>query len=249
MNWSNAQKTIILIVAVVGVLSLALAAWGVAAWGFARAKASDKPGNIAVSGSAEVTAVPDVACVSLGVVTRDPKAEVAAKSNADRTARVIEAVRKHGVEQRDIKTSHYSLQREVDYDSSPPKFLGYKASSQIRVETKDIAGVGKLIDAAVAAGANSVNGVSFDVENKSALRDKALSLASKRAREKANAMATALGVRLGRPVWASDSVSTYYNRNVVFDVSPMSPEPRASTPIAPGETTISADVTLKYAMK
>ena len=249
MNWSNAQKAIILIVAVVGVLSLALGAWGVAAWGFARARASDKPGNIAVSGSAEVTAVPDVACVSLGVVTRDPKAEVAAKSNADKTARVMEAIRKHGVEERDIKTSDYSLQQEVDYDSSPPKFLGYNASSQIRVKTKDIAGVGKLVDAAIAAGANSVNGISFDVENKSALRDKALSLASKRAREKAKVMATALGVRLGRPVWASDSVSTYDSRNVRLYSTDPPGVADSMTLVAPGETTISADVAVKYAVK
>ena len=136
----------------------------------------------------------------------------------------------------------------MNWEKNPPTITGYSASNTVSVRTKDMGKIGDLIDAAIAAGANNVQGVRFDVEDKRKLRQKALALAVKKAEGKAEAIAEALGGRLGPAISASESVNEYapYSRNyeVAAKVAVM-----PSTPIAPGETSVSAQVNVVYSIR
>lgn len=248
MTLSSTQKAVLVFLVLVLLASLTVAAWGVAKWGFARSAASDTTRGITVSDSAEVKAQPDTAFITFGVTNKSKNANVAARENAATSTSVIAAIAKAGIPKSDIKTIDYSLEPQMDWEKSPPKVVGYSASNTVSVRTKDMGKIGALIDAAIAAGANNVQGVRFDVEDKRKLRQKALALAVKKAEGKAQAIAEALGAKLGPAISASESVDEYapYSRNyrakASFAASP-------STPISPGETSVSAQVKVVYSVR
>jgi len=248
MNWTPFQRAVLGFVVVVCVVSIAVAAWGVAKWGFARASA-DVPGRgITVSDSAEARAKPDVAYVTLGVVTKARDAGAAARSNAAKTSAVIGAIVRLGIPKSGIKTVDYSLDPEMDYNKDPSPIVGYAATNSISVKLTELDRIGALVDTAVGAGANTVRSVSFDVQDKSKLREKAIAEAVKKAEGKAPAIAGALGVRLGKAVSASEEVSFY--RLGEANYAPMGLARKvARTPLEPGLTKVSAQVRVVYAIQ
>lgn len=251
MTLSTAQKTILAILVAAALLSFTVAALAVAKWGFARSNRNETAAGITVTDSAQVKAPPDVAFVTFGLVVKNRNAKAAAQVNANRTSTVVAAVGKAGVPKADIQTIHYSIQPEQDWGSTPPKIAGYTASNSVRVRTKDLAKLGGLIDAAIAAGANNVQGISFDIEDKRALRQKALGLAVKKAENKARAIAQAVGGKLGPALSASESVNEYvpYSRNDYLDAERVASRPRMRTPVEPGETSVTAQVKVVYSIR
>ncbi len=250
MNLSPAQKSLIVVVAVVCVLSIAVAAWAVAAWGFSRAKTNTSTRGITVSDSAEVKADPDVAYVTLGVVTKNKDAGQAARVNADKTAAIVAAVTKMGLPKSGMKTVDYSLQPEYDYNRDPSPIVGYTASNAVSIRTTELAEIGKLIDAAIRAGANNVKNVSFDVQDKTKLRQRALAEAVKKADGKARTIAEAMGARIAGPLSASEYVDfyqpSYSNYRMLREASSVEAAP---TPISAGKTKVSAQVKIVYSIK
>jgi uncharacterized protein YggE len=249
MTLTNTQKALLSILVVVLALSLIAAAWGVARWGFARSSKPDVARGITVSDTAEVKVQPDTAFITFGVVVRDRVAKLAAQENARRSSAVVAAIAKAGIPKSDIKTVDYSLEPQMNWDTNPPKITGYSASNTVSVRTKDMGKIGDLIDAAIAAGANNVQGVRFDVEDKRKLRQKALVLAVKKAEGKAQAIAEALGGKLGPAISASESIDEYapYSRNYAMAYKMSAPEAR--TPISPGEASVSARVKVVYSIR
>jgi len=200
--------------------------------------------GITVTGSADAAGKPDVAYVTLGVTTEDKVAATAARDNASQTAAVIEAIVKSGVTKDNIQTSQYSVSPIVNYESNPPVTTGYRVSNQVRATVRDLDRVGGLIDAAMTAGANVVRGVTFDIENPNALRQQALVAAMKSANADAVLIAQTLGVKLGRPTSAS-MVGPVGPRP--YDM-PMMKMDAVSTPIVPGNVTVSASITVVYSI-
>ncbi len=252
MNWSPFQRAVLAIVVVVCVVSISVAAWAVARWGFARAGA-DVPGRgITVSDRAEVKAKPDVAYVTLGVVTKARDAASAAKANAEKTGAVIDAMAKLGIGKSGIKTVDYSLDPEYDYDKDPSPIVGYTASNSISLKVTQLDRIGTVVDAGIAAGANTVRTVSFDVLDKTKLRQQALAEAIKNAEGKANAIARSLGTKLGEPLSASEDISFYgsagMNYAPLYKAAKLMPS-RARTPLEPGLTKVSAQVKVVYGIR
>jgi uncharacterized protein YggE len=202
-----------------------------------------------VSDSAQVKAQPDTAFVTFGVVSKDKNARTAARANAAKTSAVLAAITNAGIKRSDVKTIDYSLDPEVDYDKQPTVIVGYSASNTVSVRTKDLAKLGDLVDAAVSAGANNVQGVRFTIEDQRKLRQKALALAVKKAESKARAIAGALGARLGPATSASESIDEYtpYSRNMVMARPAL--RAKAATPISPGEVSVSAEVKVVYSIR
>src|SRR5207237_8110022 len=111
-----------------------------------------------ISATGEVTRVPDVAIISAGVVTRSPTATGAIQDAADRMARVLAALKRSGIQDRDIQTSSVSLNPEYRYvENQPPQLTGYTASNQLTVRFRDIRSSGRILDALVGEGANQLN--------------------------------------------------------------------------------------------
>lgn len=205
--------------------------------------AQDDMSGVVVTGTAEVKAQPDIAHVTFGVTTEAADANEAARTNAQRTQAVIDAIIRFGVPRANIETVQYSVNPIQDYKASPPTTVGYRVSNQVRVKLTDIPRIGALIDAAIRAGANDVQGVTFTVENDQAIRQEAIVQAIRNAQAKAKVIADTLGIRLGQVTYVSESFGGI-PRPLQFGVARADVE----TPIVPGQVDITATVTIAYAI-
>lgn len=201
--------------------------------------------GISVSETAQIQAKPDLATVSFGVITEAADPAGSAQANSSATNAVISAITAFGIPRRDIETIQYSISPIIDYKPSPPVTTGYRVSNTVSVKIRDLNKIGSLIDIAVKAGANNVQGVNFSIENPEPQRSKALIKAISLARKKAQLMASALGVRLGRVLSASESVGIQPRPYI----GPMYAKTEAApTPIIPGDVEISATVSITYSI-
>jgi uncharacterized protein YggE len=209
----------------------------------------EQPRTITVMGYGEVKASPDLAFLELAVETTAETAARATTENARRTTAVIEALKSKIGQQDKVTTTGYSLQphyanRRPGSDA-PPEISGYIASNRVRVESRDLSKVGDLIDAAIAAGANRTDVLSFTLENRAPHLREALREAGAEAKAQAESIATALGVELGEVQSASTAgvpmpVPMYRERMMAMQAADV------STPVEPGEVEVSATLTVTY---
>lgn len=210
--------------------------------------APQAPRTIRVSAVGEVQVTPDQAALDLAVETLASTARAAGEENARRMERVIQALVAAGVPRADIATRNYSIYPEYEpvEGGEAPRVRGYRVNNTVSVETRDLARVGPLIDAALAAGANRVDGVRFSLSNPQAAGNRALRQAVEQARASAETMAAALGVRLGRVLDASTGVEPPVFPMPRFEAADMAMRAAAPTPIQPGEQTVRATATLVF---
>lgn len=217
---------------------------------------TDPPeGAITVMGRGEVRVLPDLAVVSLGVQSRAQKLAAALSENRHKMDAVLASLRRSGVAEREIRSGGYFVEpmTRAPLTGSPGASeaervepQGYRVTHMVTVRTQEVQKLGPLIDGAMAAGANQVLGVSFVLEQDQEARARALALAARQARAKAEALAAALEQRLG-PVSAVQEE---------YGVMPPAEMPKStfaaavqSTPITPGEVTVSAAVTVVYKLR
>jgi uncharacterized protein len=156
--------------------------------------------SVSVTGEAIIVAAPDQAQIDIGVITQAQTSQAAAKENAQRVSAVITALKQAMGSEADIKTISYSLNPDYRYPSEggQPAIVGYTASNIVQVKTNRLEEVGKIIDAAMAAGANTIYGLQFILKNKDAVVAQALRQAAISAESKAEALASALGLKILR---------------------------------------------------
>ena len=133
--------------------------------------ATDTPPEhtISVTGSGKVTVVPDMATISLGVVTEKSTAKAARDAAAAAMTKVVAAIKKLGIDDKDIQTSSVSLGPVYDYpQNATPKIRGYQLQNIVTVTVRKLDVMSDVLDDAVTAGASSVNGISFDVADRAA---------------------------------------------------------------------------------
>ncbi len=205
--------------------------------------------TISVSGHGEVDIEPDVALVSLAVETVHERADAAVSENAERSDRVVQAIKQHLGDGDRVSTTGFSLQPRYEHrDGSPePRITGYVASNSVRVETKRTDGIGKIVDAAIRVGANRVDQLEFTAENPEPARLEALSRAGKHAKAQAASIAAALGVGLGKVQSVSSSgpmpvYAKHYDGMARMAMAEAVP----ATPIEAGQVRVSADVSVVY---
>ena len=165
-----------------------------------QAQPTDKrtgPPSVTASGEAVITVEPDQAEIDIGVVTQAKNAPDAARENADRLARVVAEIKKTLGKGDEVKTASYSLNPNYRYpQGGKPELVGYTATNILRIRTGTLTNVGKLIDSAMQAGANTIQRLLFNLKDEQAAQLQALRLASLKAKTKAEAMAEALGFRV-----------------------------------------------------
>jgi hypothetical protein len=180
----------------------------------AHAQAQPQPaGAQAVSGTrldivatGEVTRVPDVARISAGVVSQAQSASEAIRLNSTRMTAVRDALRRAGIQDRDIQTSSISLQPDYRYaENQPPQLTGYRASNEVTIRFRDIAQTGRILDALVAQGANQLNGPMLEIDRPEAALDEARLAALTNARARAEIYARSLGMRVVRVLSVSEA--------------------------------------------
>lgn len=206
--------------------------------------AGTAPPLITVTGEAAVNRAPDQATLSIGVTTQaETAAEALAQNSAAMTA-VIDRLKAAGIEDRDLQTQGLSVNPNwTGYDSSisGSRIDGYTATNILSVRVAALETLGEVLDAAVADGANTLNGLSFGLADPRPAMDEARRLAVADALAKATLLAEAAGVKLGDIVTISEGggyggpMPTYK-----AEAAPM------SVPIQEGEVSQSASVTIVW---
>jgi len=158
-----------------------------------------------VAATGEVTRAPDVAIISAGVQTLQPTATAAIEENAARMERVRAALKRAGIEDRDIQTSSINLNPEYHYDQNrPPRLTGYRATNTVNVKFRDLKRTGAILDALVAEGANQINGPNLSIDKPESALDEARIKAIANGRARADLYARALGMRVVRLISVSE---------------------------------------------
>lgn len=190
---------------------------------------------------------PDMATINLGVTTEGQTAQAALAENARRMTALTQALRRAGIAERDIQTSNVSVYPQQQYrENQQPLITGYQANNTVTAKVRNIDNTGRVIDAAVGAGGNTVNGVYFSYQDPDRQLDAARRDAIEEARRRAELYANALNMRVARVVAVQEGGGGYPPVPMPVAVR-MEAAQDASTPIAPGqiETRVSVSVTFE----
>ena len=224
---------------VAGVLAAAVAFAGVGRPESAHGSAQDTR-SVTVTGTASVQAVPDKAAFSAGVSTNAATAQAALAANAAKAAHVLDALRSAGVAKGDLQTQDVSVSPRWN-DRGEQE--GFTAHSSVQVHVQNARRAGRLIDAAVAAGASETSGPSFDSGDRDALYRGALKDAFAEARLKAATLAGEAGASLGRVLRIEESPAT--PGPVPYEMRAMAD---TATPVEPGKQKVQASVTVTFSL-
>jgi len=191
---------------------------------------------------------PDMAIINLGVTTEGETAAAALAENARRMTALTAALRRAGIAERDIQTSNVSVYPQQVYgEGQAPRITGYQANNSVTAKVRRIDNTGRVIDAAVGAGGNTVNGVSFSHADPDAQLDVARRDAIAEARRRAELYASALGLRVNRIVSVSEGGGGYQPMPIAVERFAARDAAAAPTPVSPGEieTRVSVNVTFE----
>jgi len=202
---------------------------------------------LTVTGEGEVKAKPDQATLSSGVVAEAKTAAAALAANSRTMAAVFDTLRRLGIPERFIRTSEISVQPQYPNDSRlPRRITGYQVSNTVSVTVDDLGKLGPALDSLVSSGANSLGDIAFGLRDPKPLEAQARANAVRDAAQKAEAMARAAGVTLGPILSISES-------GAAEPLLRMRPAAMAGfsgpTPVAVGEETVSATVTISWEIR
>ena len=200
------------------------------------------PPYIRTMGEATVTVRPDRAMIDVGVVTQAATSQTAVSQNAQKLETTLASLRQLLGAGADIKTISYSVTPNYQYprEGGQPTITGYTATNTVRVTLDDLTKVGNVIDTATQGGANQIQNLRFTLKDESAVKAQALGEAAVKARASAQALATALSMRVVRVLSVVEAGSPVIPiRDVAFAKAE-----GASTPIEPGTIEVNASVTM-----
>jgi uncharacterized protein YggE len=206
-----------------------------------------------VSGEGKVTVIPDTGIVDVGINITRPTVKSAQSDVNNIINKISSDTKKLGVDAKDIKTSNYSIYPEYDYRASSSKITGYRVTASLTIKVRDLDKINTVIDTATADGANTVSGIQLTVDEtkQKQLLQQAREEAVKEAKIKAESLARAAGITLGRIVNVQESGDNYI-RPVAYAKMALESSMGGSAPITdiqPGSTDISTTVTLFYETK
>ena len=204
--------------------------------------------SLVTAGQGEAKVTPDRASVMIQVQTRAATAAAAGADNAQRTSAVLSALGKLGLTKEQLSTEGYSVSPEMAYGNNvAPRVTGYVVTNTVRAETSQPAQAGAIVDAALGAGANLINGLSFYASSIEVPRRQAIALAVASARADAEAMAQAAGGSLGTLLELSTQGPTVPPRPMMDVMLRKGAVAQAETPMNPGLQTINVYVNARWA--
>ena len=204
----------------------------------------DHLNQIHVVGTGTVTASPDIATAQIGVQTFSSEVEPAINENNRKSDAIQAALRKQGIEEKDMRTSSFSIYPQRDYQhDKPDEIIGYQVNNTISVIIRDIDSVGKILQVAIDAGSNNIYGINFTLDDQEPFEDEARVKAIEDAREKAESMAEAAGINLGKVLSITESSGSWpIMAKADYDGREFSSE----VPIQPGELELTISVEMVF---
>ncbi len=204
--------------------------------------------QISVTGNGKVYLAPDVAYVYIGVQSQANNVGDALNQNNSKAQAIAGTLKELGIADKDIQTSGFNIFPQQQY-SPEGQLTGttYIVDNTVNVTVRDLSVLGKLLDAVVRAGANSINGINFDVVDKSKAISEARKLAIEDARATAEELAAGTGVTLGNLL----SLNSYLNTGPVtmYDSKGGAAASVGQVPVSAGQLMISVDVNASYEIK
>ena len=241
-------------VLVVGGLAACTGATGNGVPAAVELKMNSQQEGIWVNGEGKVSAVPDVANLSLGITAQADTVAAAQTMATDAMNKVMNALTGNGVAKKDIKTQQFNITRLTrwDKDKQQDVFLAYQVTNTVVAKVRDVSKAGVVIDAVAAAGGDltRINSVSFAVDNPTPYQTEARQQAMADAKAKAEQMAKLAGVTLGKTTYITESsyIPSPIIRADLAKTESTAPA-MAPTPISAGEQEIRVTVQLVYAIK
>ncbi|WP_225767777.1 SIMPL domain-containing protein [Inquilinus sp. Marseille-Q2685] len=209
--------------------------------------------TLSLAGEGSASAVPDQATVTSGVTSEGKTAREAVDANSKAMGALIDAFKKAGIQPADLQTSGFSVQPRYTNSGGglsssggsdePPRIDGYEVRNQVSVRIRDLTKLGAILDTAVEAGSNQIDGVNFGLADPTPVLDKAREAAVADARRKAELIAKAAGVKLGRIVTIVESGADQGPRPMI---AAYAMEKAAAVPIQAGESEFTARVTVTW---
>lgn len=207
---------------------------------------SQKQDFFAVSGEGKVTVVPDTAIVSLGITLNKPTVKAAQNEVNSIISEITKSLKALDIDAKDIQTSNYSIYPQYDYQTAEGnRISGYQVSANLTVKVREFDKVNQVVDQATAKGANNIGGIQLTVDEtkQKELLQQAREMAVKDAKSKAESLASAAGMTLGKIVNIQEDANNFprpmMGMMAIADSAP-------KTNIQPGSTDISTSVTLFY---
>lgn len=207
--------------------------------------------TLTVRGSGEVSAAPDQAIIQLGAVFQSERAAEAQKQVNRVVSAILKAIKAVGISGENISTTELTLvplheraNRAPAQQTTLPRIVGYLATNVVRIEINDMNKIGDVIDVGIGAGANRLEGLSFQLKDDTVLRQKALRQAVLNAREKADSITDALNLRLGRILEITEEGVQAVRPQL--RIQRMAVAAAESTPVEPGRIQVSAAVIVGY---
>ncbi len=203
--------------------------------------------QITVVGNGEADVTPDTARVQMGVQTQAASAAEALNQNNAQMEALLARLREQGIADKDIQTSSVSIWPR--YGSNGTEVIGYDANNSVTVTIRNIAQTGELLDRVVEAGANNIGGISFTVDDPSALQTNARNVALVDAKTRADAMAQAVGGSVGQVLSITENIGQppqIYEQRMAMDTSAGA---SSAVPVQPGQQTITAQVQVTYELR
>ena len=210
---------------------------------------SQESRKIHVTGSGSVVDEPDIATLNLGVSVEKKTVAEAREAAAVAMTAVIDALKASGIAENDIQTERFSIYPQYDYTENGRVLRGYSVNNTVSAKVRELENLSGIIDAAAEAGGDIVvvNAIQFMIEDTTPLQTQARGLAVKDAEAKAQTLADASGVTLGKPITITET-SHAASPPIAFAKEAAFAEDSAlsSTPIEAGELTVTVNITIVY---
>ncbi|MCX8008325.1 MAG: SIMPL domain-containing protein [Patescibacteria group bacterium] len=207
---------------------------------------TQKTDTFSVTGEGKAIVVPDIAVVTVGVQTQESTAKQAQSNLNTKINAVSEAVKRLGIDEKDIQTTNYSIYPIYDWKQNTQKITGYQASTTLVIKVRDLDKANTVLDTATEQGANTIGGITFDVSDRSKAEDEARQKAFQEAHKKAQRAAQIAGFRLGKVInYAENTNQPIYP--LPFARMQAAPEMQdAKTNVKPGSQEVVITVTISY---
>ena len=206
--------------------------------------------TVSFNGEGKVMAKPDIAMVSLYIVTEAATSKTAQDENSRKSKAVTDFLKKQKVDDKDIKTSGYNIYPQYRYpQNDKPAITGYQVNQTMDVKIRDLEKVSAILDGVVTAGANQVNNLGFQIDEPEKLKAEARQKAIEDARKKASDLEDQLGIHLGKIVNFSENIGGYPGPVLYEKAMGIGGGMGGGPSVPSGENEITVDISITYQIK
>ncbi|MGC8651225.1 MAG: SIMPL domain-containing protein [Minisyncoccia bacterium] len=248
----------------VGIILLVVLCLGILSWTYYNWRLSqniiNKDRTISFSAEGKVLAKPDVALITVSVITQDTDADKVQSDNNTKMKTVVDFLKNNGVKEEDIQTSAYSLNPQYDYnwchksvkDYTPcsPKIIGYNLTQTLSIKIRDFTKINTIVGGLTNAGANEISNITFTIDDSENYKNQARIQALNKIKERAQLLSKETGVRIGRILSVAESSYTprYYEADLKAAAG-NAPTASVPAPIEIGTQDITVTLTVSYEIK